>query len=263
MKKILIITTVNDLSIPLFLTQNIINSIEVNFFFFHEANNELEKLLQNKYDYIYFRDPFNYKFTKENITQKLNIVINNLWTSYLIDSIDSINDIYFEDKWLQYEELHDFMPNTEILNIQNGKWKSILKKRISSRAKWIYFSLDEIPKNEDLNDYIRQDLQIVNKEFRIYALFWKVIKQASLKTSKTANSKVEITGSEDISDEIYDFAQKIVDKCKFDFVWLDIIRSWDKLYLLELNRSCLFNGYFRNNNINLAEVFLNKLLSSK
>lgn len=258
----LIITTVNDLSLPLFLTQKIQKKLKIDFCFFHENTREIkEKLTSNKYNYIYIRDPFNDIFDKKNIEEKLNIIIRNQKDSNIVDNLKKIGDIYLEDKWRQYQLFSEFMPKTKILkNIKDVDNTSfIAKKRISSRARGIVFDSKDLIDNK-LSDYIVQNKIKIDKEYRIYVIFNEIVKEGMIKSSKTENSRVRIIGAEKISSKMADFVKNIIKKNKFDFIGLDIVQSGDSLYLLEINRSCLFNGYFRITGINLAEMFVDKLL---
>lgn len=264
MKKTLIVTTINDASIWLFLSQKNQNITDMDFFFLHEKDWELEKLLkENEYDYIYVRDPFNHIFEEDNVSKKMGYILEYKKNAYMIDNISKIEDIYFEDKWIQYWDFSEFMPKTQLLNKNNYIKNTIIKKRISSRAKWIYFDLKDLPKDYLSEDYVIQDMKKVDKEYRIYALFWKVLRNAAARTPKTINSKVKIIWVEELNEWIYDFSQNIIDHCKYDCVWLDIIQSWEKYYLLEINRSPLFNWYFNSSNINLTENLIELLLLEK
>lgn len=256
-------TTVADLSIPLFLTQKIQQKIMVDFCFFHETVNEIKKkLLSKDYDFIYIRDPFNYVYDIQDITEKINLIIKNKGNTYLIDKIQTLDDVFFEDKWHQYQLFSEFMPKTELLTRLNqvDNPKSITKKRISSRAKGIFFQSEDM-KNEDVSDYIIQENIAVDKEYRVYVIFNRIINIASLKSPKTIDSKVQIINNEELTPEIISFTQKIIKENKFDFIGLDIAKSGNDLYLLEVNRSCLFNGYFKTTQVNLAETFIDQLLS--
>jgi|SaaInlV_200m_DNA_2_1039689.scaffolds.fasta_scaffold05408_2 glutathione synthase/RimK-type ligase-like ATP-grasp enzyme len=262
MKKMLLVTTVNDISLSLFLTQKVKKKLEIDVFFFHEDIAMLkEKLVSEGYDYIYIRDPFNYEFDKTNAEEKIKTILDNKGDAYIIDSLESVEDIYFEDKWNQYLVLKEFMPSTKVLESLEAvdSADSITKKRISSRSEGIVFHSKDL-KSDDLSEYIVQEKLKINKEYRVYVLFDEILTTASLKSSKTETSRVRTLGTEELSQDVIEFVKKITEKKNFDFVGLDVVESGGKLYLLEMNRSCLFNGYFRNNNINLAEVFVNKLL---
>ncbi len=262
MKKMLIISTIKDLSIPLFLTQKIQKKINVDFCFFHESTDEIKKkLVANNYNYIYIRDPFNYVYDKGNIEEKFNVILNNRKKSYLVDNLKILDDIYFEDKWKQYQLFEEFMPKTKLLtntkDVDNSRL--ITKQRISSRAKGIVFNSKDMV-SDNLSDYIIQKKIKIDEEYRVYVIFNKIIKEASLKSPKTQHSKVKVIGYKKISTKITNFVNNIIKQNKFDFIGLDIAKSKNNLYLLEVNRSCLFNGYFSNNQINLAETFIDKLL---
>lgn len=261
MQKILIITTVADLSVPLFLTQAIADKIRPDFFFFHESTGALkEKLTANQYQYIYIRDPFNYSFNEPDIKEKIEVILNNRGDTYLVDNIESLDDVYFEDKWHQYQLFSEFMPKTEILeNTKDADRENIIvKKRISSRARGIVFGSGKLA-GRNPADYIIQEKINIEKEYRIYVIFNDILENASIKNSKTRSSKVSISGVEKISDAVKEFTQMIIKLNKFDFIGLDIAQAGEKLYLLEINRSCLFNGYFKSTKVNLAEIFVDKL----
>lgn len=153
------------------------------------------------------------------------------------------------------------MPETKILtNIEEVDADNVItKKRISSRARGIFFDSKEV-QGDRLSDYIIQDKVKIDKEYRVYVIFDEIIEEGTIKTSKDENSKVKVIGVEALNEEIINFVKRIIKENKFDFIGLDIVRSGDEYYLLEINRSCLFNGYFRESKVNLAEVFVDKLL---
>jgi len=234
----------------------------VDFCFFHESNQEVEqKLSSGQYDYIYFKDPFNYSYTKENIEDKFEIVMKNLGSSYLIDNLKNINDVYLEDKWHQYQLFNELMPQTRLLtNLQEiNNPGSITKKRISSRAKGIIFNSKDF-EGDELSEYIIQEKIKIDKEYRVYVIFDQIINKGSIRRSRTNDIKVKIVGVEELLEDVMSYTRQVIEKNKFDFIGLDIARSGDKLYLLEINRSCLFNGYFRESGENLAEPFIDGLL---
>ena len=147
MKKMLITTTVNDKSTPLFLTQKIQKKLEIDFCFLHESTEEIkQKLIDNDYNYIYIRYPFNPPFNKSDIKAKLKLILDNRKNSYMVDNIDKLDDLYFEDKWEQYQVFQKFMPETKIRsNLQDvDNPNHITKKRISTRAEGIIFDSKEL-----------------------------------------------------------------------------------------------------------------------
>jgi len=261
MKSMLIITTANDLSLPLFLTDDIKQKIGIDTCFFHEETFCIEKkMLSQNYDYIYFRDPFNCPYDEENIKEKFSVVMKNKEESYIVDNLKDLDDVYFEDKWKQYQLFPEFMPSTKILSRSDEINDScIVKKRISSRAKGIIFDSRDLA-GENLSDYIFQEKFIVDKEYRVYVIGGDIVQAASVKSSKTPNTKVKVLAVEKLALDVENFVKAIVQKIpQLDFVGLDIIRSDNNLYLLEVNRSCLFNAYFKITGVNLAEYFIDKL----
>lgn len=262
MKKILIITTINDLSIALFLTQRIQKIITVDFCFFHEHKDEIEEKIQSsEYDFIYIRDPFTYAYNEADITDKINMILKNRKDAYFVDKIESTDDVFFEDKYIQYTLFSAFMPSTKILQSvgELNNQDFIVKKRISSRGKGIIFDPKDLF-NQDLSEYIIQKRIQIDKEYRVYVLFHKIITLAAVKSSKTETKKIKVIDSEEISLHLRQFVENIIKDNTFDFIGLDIGISNGKPYLIEINRSCLFNEYFSMTGVNLAEDFIEELV---
>lgn len=256
MKKLLIITTINDLSIPLFLTPQVKERISVDIFFYKQ-----DFKIDQFYDYIYFRDPFtDEEFNLPELEEKVGKILVQNNKSYIIDSIKSFADILFEDKWVQYQLFSKFMPSTELLTNREkvDDPQYITKKRISSRAKGIVFNQSGL--QGDLSSYVIQKKLEIKKEYRIYVIFGEIIKTAALKTPKTESSKTKVYDVQEISPALEEFVQQVTKQNKFDFIGLDIAETNKGYFLLEVNRSCLFNKYFSETNINLATVFIDKLL---
>jgi glutathione synthase/RimK-type ligase-like ATP-grasp enzyme len=265
MKKLLIITTVNDLSIPLFLVNDVVSCIDVEFCFFHEDIEVIKtKIEATQFDYVYIKDPFTSPYQEDDLKNKLNFIINNENTSYLIDNINTIKDVYFEDKLLQYKLFSDFMPKTKIFSEYNNEFDSnyIIKKRISSRGKGIIFNKEDVSKNNSSN-YIIQEQIIIDKEYRIYVIFNEIVDIVSIKTSKTQTSKIEVVNTEEINSELKMFVQKVIVNNKFDLIGLDVAFSQGKYYLIEINRSPQFTAFYNQTKTNLAELFVKRLLKKK
>lgn len=264
MKKILIITTTNDLSVDLFSTKDILNLVDVYFLFFHEKLNVIkDKLESNSFDFVYIRDPFTSYYNKDELNIKLDFIICNIKSAYLIDNLESIKDIYFEDKWVQYKIFSEYMPKTYLLSDSNSNNISnyIIKKRISSRGKGIFFNNKDVAQS-NIDDYIIQERIIIEKEYRVYVIFNEIINIVSIKSSKTENNKIKIIGNEKINTGLNNFVKKIITNNKFDFIGLDIAFSKGYYYLIELNRSPQFNAFYKQTNNNLAEYFISKLISN-
>ncbi|XLQ20644.1 MAG: hypothetical protein ACKUBY_02605 [Candidatus Moraniibacteriota bacterium] len=264
MKKMLLITGINDLSLPLYITQEMQAVVDIDFYFFHESSTYLkEKLINNTYDYIYFGYHFRV-LDKNAATSLFDILLKNKKDAYIIDNLKTIDDIYFEDKWLQYQIFTDFMPKTQLLNsITDADNKNrITKERISGRAEGIFFDSTELDEM-NLNKYIIQDKMHIQKEYRIYVVCNEVLPEATVKSSKTLTSKVKVIGSEILSLDILNFTQKIIKKNTFDLIGLDLAITESGFFLIEINRTCLFNSYFTQTNINLAKVLLDNLLSKR
>ena len=263
MKKLLVVTTVQDLSVPLFLMRDVVKSLEVEFVFFDESLSDFEKQLREAAaDFVYIRDPFNSNLTLVDIKRKTDLIFARFADSYFVDNLRDFGDILFEDKFAQFRRYGEFMPPTKILERieEIDEPGTIAKKRISSRARDIVFSSADFP-GGDLSDYVAQKRIDIDVEYRVYAVFGDISETVSLKSPKREGNKVKIIGAQKISAELRNFVERIIAKSKFDFVGLDIAQSGKSFYLLEANRSCLFGGYFRQTGINLAAVFAEKLLS--
>jgi len=260
MKKVLVITTTNDISLPLFfLDANENLSIQVILYeddakTFSQVNAQLES-----FDIIYARDPFNSNMVKEwedKIKPILETISNKAIKS--IDNIRDIKDFYIEDKWEQYQLLNEYMPNTQIL-LSKTKFSpetQIIKKRISSRSKGILFEIDGI---QDPSQYIVQEKLQIEQEFRVFTCFDEIISPAVYKSSKTKDIKVKIdrTKTKEIDHKLNLFIRQVLDRLNLDFLGIDVALTKDNEYqLIEINRSPQFKAFYEATNINLAPQVL-------
>jgi len=260
MKKMLLITGINDLSLSLYLTQDMQKKVSMDFYFFHENSLDLEKkLITNDYDYIYFGYPFRV-LNKDQINSLFEIILTNKKNAYIIDNLKTIDDIYFEDKWTQYQMLSQFIPKTELLSFitDADTEDKITKERISGRAEGVFFNSYELDESNP-DKYILQDNMDIQKEYRIYVICNKILPEATVKSPKTATTRVKVIGTEIISDEIMVFAKKIIAKNVFDLIGLDLAITKSGPCLIEINRACLFNSYFTHTNTNIAELLIDEL----
>jgi len=264
MKNLLVFITVNDFSMPLFLTKNIKDSIHIDFCLFSEKNEDMvRKINSKKFNYIYIRDPFtDERMSHKEIMLKIETIIKNKNNSYMVDRIDKIEHIFFEDKWGQYCLFSDVMPETGLVNEKlflKKKEEYIFKKRISSRGRGISFTFEGIKGKK--SSYIYQKRLNIKKEYRVFILFEKIVEIVAVKNSKTENTKVKVVGKEKSSKKLCDFIGTFSDRIKFDFVGIDIAEDGEGyFYVLEINRSCLFNAFYNQTGINLAESFIKELL---
>ncbi|MDD3190630.1 MAG: hypothetical protein PHI66_02990 [Candidatus Pacebacteria bacterium] len=264
MKNLLIFLTVNDFSMPLFLTENIKNDIHIDFCLLSEKNeNIVRKINSKKFNYIYIRDPFtDERITHKEVILKVETIIKNKNNSYMVDGIDKMEYIFFEDKWSQYLLFSDVMPKTGLVNknlsLKKGE-NYIFKKRISSRGRGISFSLDGIQCKK--SSCIYQKRLDIKKEYRVFILFGKIVEIVAVKSSKTENTKIKVVGKKKISKKLCNFIGTFSDRIKFDFVGIDIAEDGKGcFYVLEINRSCLFNAFYNQTGVNLAESFVRELL---
>lgn len=193
------------------------------------------------YDVVYLRDPFN---DQEISLRAKEYVENALKTFHFSKSIDNITTYEqiesFEDKYRQYMLYSDYMPNTFLPS--NGTFcngKHLAKKRISQRAKDIYFS----EANFD-DSYIIQDLMDIQEELRVYAIFSNPVEQATIKTSKSPESKVKVVGKRQLTEKEKDICKKIAVLSRLDFIGIDLaVLKNGELKLIEVNRSPQFKRF--------------------
>jgi glutathione synthase/RimK-type ligase-like ATP-grasp enzyme len=259
MKKLLIITTEADISLSLFLGTKIKKMIDINVIYYDSDFKKIVNKIKN-YDFVYLRDPFNNKkLSSVEIRKKLSIILKSVNKSYFVDNIKNVKAVFFEDKWLQYCEFKEFMPKTILIKDFSKKNNNfIFKKRISSRAKDIFFDYSKI-KNK--KGFIAQKKLLIEKEYRVFSLFNNILPIAGVKSSKTESQKVKIIGYKKIPKELLLFVEKIDEKMNFDFVGYDIAQTKDnKYYLIEINRSPQFSAYQKKTKNNLAEKLVVGLL---
>ncbi len=260
MKKILIVTTVSDRSLPLFFVPNIKRDWLVDVIHYDTIVQELQAMLEREsFDAIYCRDPFNAEYDLERLRAVLETLIKYSKDAYIVDGIEKLDDFMIEDKWLQYQVYKDFMPNTQLLSDGLGVERDyIVKERISSRGKGIYFDVGNVPQ-EDAADYIIQNKLVLEKEYRVFAVRNKILPLAGVKRSKTDNTTVKVLGVTPVPEDLIAYAQPIVDANKGDLIGLDIAKTDSGYVLIEINRSPLFNSYYRYSGVNPLERLLNSL----
>lgn len=193
------------------------------------------------YNIIYLRDPFNDYDISSCVEEYVENALKTFHFSYSIDGITSYEQIKsFEDKYCQFMLYSDFMPNTFLPS--NGAFcngKHLAKKRISQRAKDIYFSEEKFDDN-----YIIQDLMDIREELRIYAIFGNLVEQATIKTSKSPDSKVKVVGKRQLTEKEKEICKKIANLSGLDFIGIDLaILKNGNLKLIEVNRSPQFKRF--------------------
>lgn len=263
METLILITTLKDTSFPLFFTQAVQEKLTIKPILITEDSQTISNVLQNtQYKWVYIRDPFNDKFTISQIKEKLSTIFQSAHPGTIIDGLNSVDDVFFEDKWIQYQSLKQFMPDTQIVtNPADLNFDTqFVKKRLSSRAKGIVFDAQKI---KEPQDYIVQSKLDIATEYRINIIGNQIIKQANVKQSKTTTSKVKFVQTVTIDSQLEEFTTQVNQHLNYDFVGLDIARlKSDELILIEVNRSPQFFAVYRDNHINLAEMLVTSLLNS-
>lgn len=266
MKKILIATTIEDKSLPLFFSQKNTHDNTIDILLLEEKLNDIKNFVQKKtFDLIYIRDPFNAGHIN-NIDKKIELIINFNKETKFVDNIETINDIYWEDKWVQYKILKKFMPETIIMkknkfyNLSN--W--FIKKRISCRGRGIVLNLKKIKAN--YQTYIVQKKINIKKEYRVFCVKQKICqiitgKKLIIEDPINNKVKVKILEPQKIPKKIDSFIKKINKLIKFDFIGYDIAENINnELKIIEVNRSPQFLVFYQETNINLAAELINSLI---
>ena len=193
------------------------------------------------YDTIYLRDPFN----DENIAPYAKQYVEDALRAFrFLRSIDSITSYdqmkSFEDKYNQFMLYSEYMPNTFLPSAgEFCEGEHLAKKRISQRAKGIYFE----KANFD-DSYIIQDLMDIQEELRVYAIFGNLVEQATIRSSKSPDSKVKVVGKRNLTEKEKEICGKIVTLSKLDFIGIDLaVLKNGELKLIEVNRSPQFKRF--------------------
>ena len=204
------------------------------------------KIPAAEYDVVYFRDPFNeLTYNLEDIGLVVSNVTRLHEDAYFVDGCRSLDDLLFEDKWRQYQKLHMLMPHTELLSESLKTDSKIIKQRISSRARGIYFDTDEIPHNA-FDQYLIQPRLDIAVEYRVYVVCdGGVLPKVSVKSTKSEKQAVKVLDVVDMSSKLEAFCHKVIEQLPgMDFIGLDIAElSNGDLVLIEVNRSPQFSRY--------------------
>lgn len=242
-----ILTTKSDQSLDFFAPKN------SRIAYFEDSDTDLKTILSSQiFDVVYVRDPFNTgSYDLSNIETKLSILQKLQPSAKYVDNTRTLDDVLIEDKWRQYQLLGTYMSPTKLASKASFiSGEHIAKKRISARSKDILFSVGK-PLNDD---WIVQDLVVIEEELRVYVVRGKVDSSASIKSSKTNNTKVKVVGSRSLDESEIAFAQEIAHLLPaMDFVGLDIGLTSDGPVLIEVNRSPQFKRYNELNKVNILE----------
>lgn len=254
MRKVLIFTTREDLSLPLFFTWRIKQSWNINIILYDEQLDSFTESLPDRSDLIYLRDPFTTNIAHSDIAAKLEAITQKSYTSLYIDNIKNYDDISFEDKWNQYLRLKDYMPHTQLLSSESVYDNTkIIKKRIASRGKGLIFNL---PTGGDLDIYIIQEKLQIETEYRIFSLRGNIIPQAIRKNTTNGN-QIKAIDYVSVPENLMQYVGEIDAHLHMDFLGYDIAQLDDGSYkLIEVNRSPQFKAFHRLVGINLAENLL-------
>ncbi len=258
MKKLLLITTTEDLSLPLFFTREISAAYEIQVLLVEDLISHGPPKGTLSVDKIYVRDLYNNQYLKlDEVKSALTQLLGCLEYKTTIDNIADADKLDFEDKWTQYRLLSRFMPQTSLVNEQyQSTEKEVYKLRISSRTRGMHFALAEIEKSQMAN-YIAQKRLQVSEEYRVLGIKNEILKIGAKKSSRSETTKGKVIGKSELSEDIIGFCNEVLADLDFDFVGLDIVRDINnKLYLLEVNRSPQVKSYYQLTGINPFEILL-------
>lgn len=249
--KLLIVTTRADISLDLLVAGFMSAGFKTRVVHYDAVAPALEQ----PWDVVYFRDPFNdSRLPRETVQDAVKLVVERLPNAYYVDGVGSFDAMLLEDKWLQYQLLADYMPLTRVLADITFPPHSFIKKRISSRAKGVIWSVEDIPTGDVPADYIVQPRLTIVKELRVFMVGGEIVLPVAIRSSKTPGQKVRLLTVETALDPA---AEAICHAAHlampYDFAGIDLAWDGKRYYLIEVNRSCQFKGYQRVAQSNIAE----------
>lgn len=257
-KALLIVTTYEDLSLPLFFSHKITNKYNIKILLFHETLHNFLDTFKHScfFDLIYVRDPFN-GIEVQNLLKKLIVLLDNIKAKSYIDNLLSPEDVFIEDKWKQYEIFYEFMPKSLIFtkDMPYDLDRQIIKKRVSSRGRGIVIDPKKIT---EPSKYLIQEKLNIKNEYRIFAIKGKTVKTIVGKQfvydQQLNKVRVIIQPALQISHKALKFVESLNNKHKLDFVGYDIAELKNGNFkLIEVNRSPQFIVFYKKTGINLAE----------
>ena len=84
----------------------------------------------------------------------------------------------------------------------------------------------------------------IQEELRVYAIFGNPVEQATIKTSKSPESKVKVVGKRQLTEKEKDICKKIAVLSGLDFIGIDLaVLKNGELKLIEVNRSPQFKRF--------------------
>lgn len=261
--RLLLVVPRDDLSINLFFSESYQAGMAVKSSLYQKA----PTLIDEGWDFIYIRGPFiKADFDNQEIKDSIEQILQLRGSAYVVDGIHNFSDLLLEDKWRQYGLLADLMPDTKLLDSFKGinLKNQLIKKRISGRSRDIHFDTTSLSDNAVPRDYIVQSRLDIETEYRAFMAGGKLVLPLEIKTSKTETTNNKAIAIEPKAPkEVDDICHRVSAKLKFDLVGLDIAKTKDSFYLLEVNRSPQFSGYLRLTRVNLAESLIRFLLSKQ
>ncbi|HLG90704.1 MAG TPA: hypothetical protein VI336_00865 [Candidatus Saccharimonadales bacterium] len=262
--RMFIVSTNADFSLSLYNAAESRKLIEPHSVMFNASEGALDRVMQNDFQYLYFRDPFNEDDDSRKIARaNTSKLLRRYRSAYMVDGIKNFDDLLFEDKWKQYRALSKFMPPTKILTVlREPDRNSFIKRRISARSKGIIFTREDYPVNAKPQEYLIQQKLQVEKEYRAYMVGGRLVSPMAIKSSKTPQQNVRLIGlQKEIPQAILKICQAVYDKTQYDLCGLDVAETKDGFFLLEVNRSCQFKKYWQLSGQNLAASLSKHLLA--
>lgn len=196
-------------------------------------------------DVVYFRDPFNGDtYDAEAIEREMDRGRAKYPRAYYVDAVRAFNDLLIEDKWRQFKLLGSLSPFTWRLDDRTAPTEHIIiKKRISSRARGIFFSKTEL-KGLKETDYIIQDRLEIFHEYRVYSVCGLILPNMTRKSSKTEDTAVKVQAIEPLREDVREIVANALTKLdQYDLLGFDVAETQEGLVIIEVNRSPQFVRY--------------------
>ena len=241
----LIVITSSDHSAGLFLSHTAANrAIEL-------VNYRDMPKIDKLYDIVYLRDPFTDVWVMTTL-RSVDDFTERHPNAYYVDKVKTSDDLLIEDKWRQYLQLSAYMPHTQLLSeVKELPVQPIIKKRISARARDVYFDPDDV--QGDRADYITQPLIAIIEEYRVYTLGGEVLPQMVRRSSKTPTSKIKAVEAVPLSALVGDFCKNILKNLPgYDLLGFDVAITSEGPILIEVNRSPQFARFMEMTGCDIA-----------
>lgn len=256
---VLVGTSRESVSLPVF--QAACEALQVRLEFLPYARGEAPRLHG---DIIYFRDPFNMGANATDSQFVASLAANNPDAVY-VDDLQMYDDLFFEDKLVQYGYFSSVMPATSVLTqerYESGDYDSgkyLVKERLNAGGKGVFFGKG-FAFQEDT--FLLQEKINIEYDYRIICLNHKIMPYGLKRIAKHDNDSVSKTVDVyELTEADIDFANKVLELApSYDLLGLDVAIDGDRHYLIEANRSPQIKIFQARTGIDIAkELIVSKL----